>query len=138
MQSPRFLERFAKMGVPVQKMTATGNLKFDQTNCDVLMIGRGSIINPFIFHQIKAHFSKIPYTPTWDSLLNYFDTYIAAIPPDMSMRVRVNKMKQLTSFLFKGTPTLLEKRQTILTSACPDLNSFLEFSLPLLKEGMQF
>ncbi|MBY0528777.1 MAG: 3-deoxy-D-manno-octulosonic acid transferase [Rhabdochlamydiaceae bacterium] len=28
-QSPLFLERFAKMGVPAQKMTATGNLKFD-------------------------------------------------------------------------------------------------------------
>lgn len=27
------------------------------TGCDALMIGRGSVINPFIFHQIRAHFS---------------------------------------------------------------------------------
>lgn len=109
-----------------------------QTNCDGLMIGRGSIINPFLFHEIKAHFSKTPYTPTWEALLGYFKTYIAAIAPDMSMRVRVNKMKQLMSFLFKKTPALMERRQTILTSSCPDLDSFMEFSLPLLKEGLCF
>ncbi len=107
-----------------------------QTNCDALMIGRGSIINPFIFHEIKAHFSKIPYRPTWEAYVRYFETYIAAIPPETTMRVRVNKMKQLMSFLFKATPALLEKRQTILTSLCTDLNQFMEFSLPLLKEGL--
>src|SRR5271154_1233865 len=33
------------------------------TKCDALMIGRGSIMNPFLFHQIRTHFSKAPYQP---------------------------------------------------------------------------
>ena len=45
------------------------------TGCDALMIGRGSIINPFIFHQIKAHYAGVPYVPKWDDLMRYFQVY---------------------------------------------------------------
>ncbi|MBI2742409.1 MAG: tRNA-dihydrouridine synthase family protein [Chlamydiales bacterium] len=106
-----------------------------RTGCDALMIGRGSIINPFIFHQIRAHFSGKPYTPAWADLLRYFEVYIQEIPADMSVRVRVNKLKQLMSFLFKGNEKLLEHRQAVLTSQHTDTRSFLDFSLPLLQQG---
>ena len=108
-----------------------------QTSCDALMIGRGSVINPFIFHEIKAHFSVELYQPQWEDLLRYFATYIAEMEERTPMRTKINKLKQLMGFLFKANASLLEKRMTILTSQHPDPDSFLEFALPLLRSGEQ-
>ena len=105
------------------------------TNCDALMIGRGSVTNPFIFHQIRAHFAGKPFLPEWSSLERYFETYLAELSPELPLKGTVNKMKQLMSFLFKGNETLLQLRQSILTSSHPDLNSFMSYAIPLLKQG---
>ncbi len=105
------------------------------TRCDALMIGRGSVINPFIFHEIKAHFAKCDYRPRWDDLQRYLEVYVAKIPKDCSPRLKINKMKQLMGFLFKGNQTLINQRQTMLTMTDMDLESFLSFSIPLLKKG---
>lgn len=105
------------------------------TRCDALMIGRGSVINPFIFHQIRAHYTGTPYQPAWKDLVRYFEVYLREIPEDMPARVKVNKMKQLLSFLFKGNSRLLEMRNSILTSTYKDLDPFLQYALPLLQEG---
>lgn len=105
------------------------------TNCDALMIGRGSVINPFIFHQIRAHFSGVPYQPQWHDLQHYFAVYLKEIPVTLSEKIKINKMKQLMSFLFKNNSELLEKRQTMLRSTYQDLTSFMDFAIPLLKSG---
>lgn len=102
------------------------------TKCDALMIGRGSVINPFIFHQIRAHFAKVPFTPKWEKLMDYFDVYFANIDPAMSMKLRVNKLKQLLSFIFKGNSKLLEHRQNILTFKHQDSDSLLQYAKSLL------
>lgn len=106
-----------------------------QTGCDALMIGRGSVIDPFIFHRIRAHFHGVDYKPKWSEVLRYFTVYVNEMPEEMPIKVKVNKLKQLMSFQFKGNADLLEKRQTILTSQHASPASFLEFALPLLKEG---
>lgn len=106
-----------------------------ETQCDGLMIGRGSVINPFIFHQIRAHFASAAYKPSWEHLINYFAVYSAAIPVHMPTRLRMNKLKQLLSFLFKANATLLEKRQKMLTFTHPDSDAFFEYATTLLKEG---
>jgi tRNA-dihydrouridine synthase C len=103
------------------------------TKCDALMIGRGSVINPFLFHEIKAHFSGIPYHRKWEDLLHYFSTYLNEIVVEVPERIKINKMKQLAGFLFKQTPLLLEKRESILRSNCVTVNSFMEFMLPELR-----
>jgi tRNA-dihydrouridine synthase C len=105
------------------------------TGCDALMIGRGSIINPFLFHQIKAHFSGKPYIPQWQDLLRYFHVYRTEVPAEIPDKTRVNKLKQLMGFFFKGSTQLLEMRQTILTSQYSDPDSFMHFALPLLEKG---
>lgn len=105
------------------------------TACDGLMIGRGSIINPFIFHQIRSRYSSIPYEPKWDQLIGFFDTFIAETPEDFSTKLRVNKLKQLLGFIFKANPQLMEKRQLILSAQHKDPRSFLDFVLPILQEG---
>lgn len=105
------------------------------TKCDALMIGRGSIINPFIFHQIRSHYSGKPYRPEWKDLVCYLNVYLAETPADMSTRVRVGKLKQLMGFLFKRNDELLKIRQTILSSQPASPEEFMSFALPLLKEG---
>ncbi len=80
------------------------------TGCDALMIGRGSVINPLIFHQIRSHFSKQPYQPKWEDLVGYLEVYLADVEVLISEKVKVNKLKQLMSFLFKGNEALLEMR----------------------------
>lgn len=102
------------------------------TNCDALMIGRGAVINPFIFHQVKASFSGIPYTPKWETLQRYFEVYLSEIPSEMPDRNKISKMKQLMSFLFKGSEELLAQRQSILTSSYTTMDAFLGFSMELL------
>ena len=55
------------------------------TACDALMIGRGSLMNPFLFHQIKARFAGKSYEPKWEDLIRYFETYLQHLPSDASM-----------------------------------------------------
>lgn len=106
-----------------------------QTNCDALMVGRGSVINPFIFHQIRSHFAKTVFQPKWDDLLHYFDVYISNIPNKIPEHTRVSKMKQLMGFLFKGNEILLSRRQDILRAPHKELRPFMDFVLPILQEG---
>jgi tRNA-dihydrouridine synthase C len=105
---------------------------FEITKCDALMIGRGSVINPFIFHQIRAYFAKEAYTPKWEDLIRYLDTYLASISAETPMKTGVSKLKQLLGFLFKSTPKLLEHRQELLRSSYQDPDSFLQYAKGIL------
>jgi len=105
------------------------------TQCDALMIGRGSIINPFIFHQIRSHFSGIEFRSPFSDVLSYLHVYLSEIPEDMSNRVKVNKLKQLMGFIFKANAALLEKRSCILTAQYTDVHALLDYALPFLKEN---
>jgi nifR3 family TIM-barrel protein len=106
-----------------------------ETGCDALMIGRGAVINPFLFHQIKAHFSSQQYRPCWEDLEAFFASFIKELPEAMTARVKVNKLKQLMSFQFKLTEGLSERRQAVLSYQAVDMQSFLLFALNELKNG---
>lgn len=88
-----------------------------ETGCDGLMIGRGSIMNPFIFHQIRAQFSGRIFAPKKEDLMKFFEVYLSEMPHDFSNKWRLNKLKQLLGFVFKGSPQLAEHRQSILSSS---------------------
>ena len=110
----------------------------ETTQCDALMIGRGAIMNPFIFHQIRAYFSKESYRPTFDDLMNYFSVYLEEIPIHTPMKIKINKLKQLFSFLFKRTPELLKHRQAVLTSSFENPSDFITYVIPFIKNNFQF
>lgn len=93
----------------------------DHTRCDALMIGRGSIINPFIFQEIKAHFSKSSFKR--GSLIPFFEVFHKEFPPEIPEKTRINKTKQLLGYLFKESP----KRTEILRSNFQNLSQFLNF-----------
>ncbi len=110
-----------------------GALKMlQETACDALMIGRASLINPFIFHEIKAHFSKTPFQPTQGQLKTYFHTFLSEMKKaGVPERIQVNKLKQLMGFFFKSKPELIERRNQILTlqEKCPDSYLTTTFSI---------
>ncbi len=104
-----------------------------ETGCDALMIGRGSVINPFIFHEIRAHFANKPFTWKWSDLKNFLDVFYQDIEQEMPTRGKVNKLKQLMSFLFKRSPDLAEKREAVLTSQHDSPRAFMDFATSLLQ-----
>jgi tRNA-dihydrouridine synthase C len=103
------------------------------TKCDALMIGRGSVANPFIFLQIKAHFSGIKYTPKWEEFLLFISTFHQGIA-ELPGRNQINKLKSIFTCLFKANERLQAKRQEMLTTTYSDGKHFLDYCLPLLKE----
>ena len=107
----------------------------ETTGCDALMIGRGSIINPFLFHEIRAHFSQTEFVPTCGLDL-YVEVYVREMPGFLPMKTKVNKLKQLLGFILRGSEQLLKHRDAVLTSAYSDVYDFLAFVRPLLKEGV--
>lgn len=106
-----------------------------QTGCDALMVGRGAVINPFIFHEIKCHFSGMPFNREWHKLVNFFTIFQKELSPESPDRAKINKLKQLMGFLFKGNDFLLERRQEVLRYSEGTMEEFLNFSLPLLNAG---
>ncbi len=104
-----------------------------ETGCDALMIGRGCLVNPFLFHQIKAHFSRVPYKSTLQDMRRYFSTYLAVMPKDTSQKLRENKVKQLMGFIFKGS----EMRQKVLSYTFQNAEKYLEEVMPLLESSWQ-
>lgn len=108
-----------------------------ETGCDALMIGRGAVINPFIFHQIKSYFSNASYQPRWEQLIRYFEVYVGEMPLESSVRGQISKLKQLFSLLFKGNEKLLKHRHVMLTSSHGSLQDFLNYALPILHSGIE-
>lgn len=110
---------------------------YETTGCDALMIGRGSVVNPFIFHEIKAHYAGVEYVPHWKQLEDYVGVYQRELDPYSPEKSRINKMKQLLSFLFKGNEKLLARRQTLLTCTMKEMEPFMSYAMTLLKEGWE-
>lgn len=106
-----------------------------QTNCDALMIGRGSVINPFIFQQIRAHFGGYEYKPRWEDFERYFTAFCSETPIDSTKKGRINKLKQLISMLFKATEALRSRRMEMLTKPYDDAKDLLEFAKPIIRDA---
>jgi nifR3 family TIM-barrel protein len=102
------------------------------TRCDALMIGRGCIINPFLFHEIRAHFAGREYAPQKEDLVRYLHTYLTSMSPEMPTKLQVNKLKQLLGFIFKANEKRLELRQQILRSEFEEPVALFEYATQLL------
>ncbi len=102
------------------------------TKCDGLMIGRGSLINPFIFHQIRASFANKPFIPSENQLMEYLNIYLKSMLAVAPAKTCVNKLKQLLGFVFKN-PELVEYRQQVLSSKLTDADSLLQYAQTFFK-----
>ena len=104
-----------------------------QTRCDALMIGRGALMNPWLFHEIKAHFAQTSYRRTAEQRAHYFQSYIGHLDAEMAPRSQINKLKQIMSYFFKGTDSLLALRSTVLRADYENPTDFLEKVLALIQ-----
>lgn len=105
-----------------------------QTNCDALMIGRGALINPFLFRQIQAYFG-IPYTATPPLLQKHLEVFLSALPEEMPEKTKIHKLKQRLGFLFQFSPYLEEQKTTMLRKEPASHKTLLEHALPILLKG---
>jgi len=69
-----------------------------------LMIGRGAIRNPWLFHQIRQMHRSLPlFMPRGCDLLNYVrELYLAVQPPQVREEAQVQKMKKYLNFIGLG------------------------------------
>lgn len=105
------------------------------TSCDALMIGRGSIINPFIFQEIRRHYEGKNYKSTCSDVSSFIRVFANEISTEFSTKLQINKLKQLFSLLFTKNARLLEKKQTVLRSSVTTPHELLEVAFPFLERG---
>jgi tRNA-dihydrouridine synthase C len=110
----------------------------EETNCDALMIGRGAVINPWIFHQVKLYFGVMTKLESWEETYLYFLHFAKEIGKEAPERSLVNQLKQLFGFLFLKTPHLQEKRYEMLRLTFKKGEEFLEKVIPLYKEAANY
>jgi len=105
-----FIQRaVAEVGCPV---LANGNVYsaqkakevLDLTGARGLMIGRGAIRNPWLFHQIRQHQrGETLFVPRGLDVLNYVRSlYEAVCSPDVRESAQVQKMKKYMNYLGVG------------------------------------
>ncbi len=100
------------------------------TKCDALMIGRGALINPWLFLEIRAHFTKQPVVKDFNDLEKYLTTFFASFPKQVKSRQAVNKLKSLFNYLFLYDERL--NRREILRSKEDNPDLFFQNALNLL------
>lgn len=115
-------------------LTAEDALRMkSQTHCDGLMIGRGAIMNPWIFQEIRARFNGELFQKPENGMELYLKSYIEAMAPDTPLRTKINKLKQMASFIFRSSEALLAVRSQVLARAYTSAEEFLSFALPFLR-----
>jgi nifR3 family TIM-barrel protein len=70
-----------------------------------LMIGRGAIRNPWLFHQIRQHFrGETLFAPRGHDVLEYVrELYDAVCSPDVKESAQVQKMKKYLNYIAAGS-----------------------------------
>jgi len=83
---------------------AQAHAVLQQTGARGLMIGRGAIRNPWLFHQIRQHFRGEALTlPTGRDVLAYVhDLYEAEATPGLRESTQVQRMKKFMNYLGEG------------------------------------
>ncbi|MCH9812178.1 tRNA-dihydrouridine synthase family protein [bacterium] len=99
----------------------------DYTKCDGLMIGRGAVINPWIFHEIRGSDDLENFEQTKIYLERYYENMMKSFPKN-----QLGQMKGLFSFLFQRSEVLLAKRKEMLRTRDLSPRAFFEYCLEML------
>ncbi|MBB63855.1 MAG: tRNA-dihydrouridine synthase [Waddliaceae bacterium] len=106
-----------------------------ETNCDGLMIGRGAVANPWIFHEIRSQFEQEQEIFSFEKFENILLAYLSYLYDEaLTTKTCINKFKQLSHYFFQRTPSLMERRKEILRQRPETPESFLKDILKALKD----
>jgi nifR3 family TIM-barrel protein len=77
--------------------------RWDETNCDGILVGRGAMANPWIFRQIEdALAGRTPFHPTLEDKRAVLLEYFEMLRDDMPEKPAIGKMKQLAGQFTRG------------------------------------
>ncbi len=99
------------------------------TGCDGIMVGRGAVANPWIFHQIRAKFNESLYQADSGAFELYLRHYLSVLDPQLETRSRISKLKQMASYLFRANDRLTNVRSQVLSRTYESEDEFLSFIL---------
>ena len=102
---------------------------FDQTGVDAVMIGRGSIGNPWIFRDARVYLEtgEIPPPPTWEERLQVVAEHVTLKCEWLGERKGVLEMRRMYGGYFKGFRNASALRMMVIEK--PTLKEVLEVIL---------
>ena len=104
-----------------------------ETHCDALMIGRGAVSNPWIFHEIRQSFSLPSPDFQWSYIEEFIRNFISYLKEDdATSKLQINKLKQISRYLLLGADISI--RQNLLRFVEKDPEKFLELALESVKK----
>jgi tRNA-dihydrouridine synthase B len=96
-------------------------MRLETTRCDGLLIGRGAILNPWIFRQVADALRGEPcFKPTWGDSLELLRYYREGLDHMYPARVAPGRMKMMLSRLLKQVPRATDIRTRCLRLSTPD------------------
>ncbi len=98
------------------------------TGCDGVMIGRGSLGNPWIFSEIGEHLSRRVYTvPTIDEIIDCCIYHINLIRDDKGERTAAAELKKHAAMYIKGVRSAASIRDRIMkTTSTAEIEEILK------------
>jgi tRNA-dihydrouridine synthase C len=109
----------------------------EKTGCHGLMIGRGAVTNPWIFHEIKEAFGCPPSPKTWEATEAYIRRYADELNIVPKERTQINKLKQMVNFLFKGNEYMEAQKKELLRQKTTTPKLFLEDLITHYQKGLK-
>jgi tRNA-dihydrouridine synthase B len=110
---------------------------FETTGCDAVMIGRGAVLNPWIFRQAKYHLAtgELLPEPTIEERVNLLEEHLKLSVEHKGERAGVIELRKHYSGLLRGMPHVSKIRMELMqfTEAQPileHLKRFLELYSP--------
>lgn len=95
--------------------------RFNETNCDGILIGRGAMQNPWIFRQINDVIEgRKPFQPSFADKQAVLLEFFELLREDMPELPALGKMKQLAGHFTKGLRGGAQFRQTLYHSHSAD------------------
>jgi tRNA-dihydrouridine synthase C len=105
------------------------------TRCDALMIGRGAVINPWIFWEIKNYFLNKPTDKTFVDLKRFLDIFVSHIKQNSSEKNKTNHFKQLIHYLFRYNTSIDQLKSQVLGQTYASLESMLAHVFEILENN---
>ena len=97
---------------------------YDYTGCDLVMVGRGALGNPFVFREIKHYFEtgEILPAPTFEERLAVMQEHIELLCASKGEYIGIKEARKHTAWYLKGRPNAAKYR-----NMCGSLNTLEDF-----------